>query len=184
MALCQLAVSDDKQQNILRAQTAITEAARGGAQLVVLPEMWNCPYSNDSFPAYAEDVEGGFSPSADMLSAAAAANRVTVVGGSIPERAAGKLFNTCFVYGTDGALLGRHRKVGGRGPRGAHGVARYASTMQCTLSLQERCWHSRASSGLPLCQRRGLGVTQRPRRQPGAPSPAPASPAPRPGAPL
>lgn len=50
-----------------------------GADLVVLPEMWNCPYSNDSFPAYAEDVEGGASPSADMLAAAAAQHRVVLV---------------------------------------------------------------------------------------------------------
>lgn len=50
-----------------------------GADLVVLPEMWNCPYSNDSFPTYAEDVDGGESPSAAMLAAAAADNRVVLV---------------------------------------------------------------------------------------------------------
>ena len=40
------------------------------------------------------------------------------VGGSIPERCDGRLYNTCFVYGRDGRLLGRHRKVGacGTGP--------------------------------------------------------------------
>jgi len=35
---------------------------------VVLPEMWNCPYSNDSFPVYAEDIDGGASESAQLLS--------------------------------------------------------------------------------------------------------------------
>ncbi|KAI7838506.1 hypothetical protein COHA_007767 [Chlorella ohadii] len=88
VALCQLAVTDDKQRNIATARTAIDEAAGAGADLVVLPEMWNCPYSNDSFPTYAEEV-----------------------GGSIPERCDGRLYNTCFVYGRDGRLLGRHRKV-------------------------------------------------------------------------
>ena len=53
-----------------------------GADLVVLPEMWNCPYSNDSFPTYAEDVEGGASPSAAMLADAAAANKVVLVSGA------------------------------------------------------------------------------------------------------
>lgn len=43
-------------------------AAASGAQLVVLPEMWNCPYSNDSFPVYAEDIDGGNCPSVDALS--------------------------------------------------------------------------------------------------------------------
>ena len=50
-----------------------------GAHLVVLPEMWNCPYSNDSFPVYAEDLEGGDAPSAAMLAAAAAEHRVVLV---------------------------------------------------------------------------------------------------------
>jgi omega-amidase len=87
------------------------EAAGQGAGLVVLPEMWNCPYSNDSFPVYAEDVDGGKSESASALSAAAAANNVTLVGGSIPEKCGDKLFNTCLVFGREGQILGRHRKV-------------------------------------------------------------------------
>lgn len=45
----------------------LQEAAGKGAELVILPEMWNCPYSNDSFPTYAEDIEGGASPSVDAL---------------------------------------------------------------------------------------------------------------------
>lgn len=31
--------------------------------------------------------------------------------GSIPEEDAGKLYNTCAVFGPDGALLVKHRKV-------------------------------------------------------------------------
>lgn len=56
VALCQLAVTADKAANHRTAEAAVAEAAAAGAQLVVLPEMWNCPYSNDSFPVYAEDV--------------------------------------------------------------------------------------------------------------------------------
>ena len=36
---------------------------------------------------------------------------MTLVGGSIPERSAGKLYNTCCVFGPDGKLLAKHRKV-------------------------------------------------------------------------
>lgn len=87
----------------------VQDAASNGAALVVLPEMWNCPYSNDSFPTYAEDIESGASPSVDMLSAAARQCRVTLVAGTVPERAGSKLYNTCCVFGTDGELLGKHR---------------------------------------------------------------------------
>lgn len=62
-------------------------------------EMWNCPYSNSSFPTYAEDIDGGItnSPSLAMLSEVAREKKVTIVGGSIPERSGGKLYNTCCV---------------------------------------------------------------------------------------
>ena len=73
--------------------------------------MWNCPYSNERFPTYAEDIEGNQSPSTAMLSQAAREHQVTLVGGSIPERSSFKLFNTCCVYGPGGDLLAKHRKV-------------------------------------------------------------------------
>lgn len=31
--------------------------------------------------------------------------------GSIPEEDGGKLYNTCAVFGPDGAILAKHRKV-------------------------------------------------------------------------
>ncbi len=78
---------------------------------MVLPEMWNCPYSNVSFPTYAEDIDANASPSADALAKAAAANGVTLVGGSIPEKSNNRLYNTCLVFSREGALLAKHRKV-------------------------------------------------------------------------
>ena len=78
---------------------------------MVLPEMWNCPYSNDSFPSYAEDIDGGASQSAAALADAARQHGITLVGGSIPERSDGKLYNTCLVYSKEGKLLAKHRKA-------------------------------------------------------------------------
>ncbi|KAL9224231.1 hypothetical protein vseg_000291 [Gypsophila vaccaria] len=45
IGLCQLSVTADKMKNIARAREAINEAANKGAQLVLLPEIWNSPYS-------------------------------------------------------------------------------------------------------------------------------------------
>ncbi|XP_022750057.1 omega-amidase, chloroplastic-like isoform X2 [Durio zibethinus] len=113
IGLCQLSVTPDKERNIGHAQKAIEEAAQKGAQLVLLPEIWNSPYSNDSFPVYAEDIDAGHdaSPSTAMLSEVSSRLKITIVGGSIPERCGDKLYNTCCVFGTDGKLKARHRKI-------------------------------------------------------------------------
>lgn len=111
LALCQLHVTADKDANIAAARAAIHDAATHGASLVVLPEMWNCPYSNGSFRGYSEDIDAGASASLNALQESARRLGVTVVGGSIPEASGGKLYNTSCVVGPDGALLAKHRKV-------------------------------------------------------------------------
>ncbi|XP_006849615.2 omega-amidase, chloroplastic isoform X1 [Amborella trichopoda] len=113
IALCQLSVTADKVRNIAHARKAIEEAAGKGAKLVVLPEIWNSPYSNESFPVYAEDIDAGgdASPSTLMLSEAAYRLGITIVGGSIPERCGDQLYNTSCVFGADGKLKAKHRKI-------------------------------------------------------------------------
>ena len=63
------------------------------AAFSLVQEMWNCPYSNDSFPSYAEEIDDGLtrSPSAMMISCVAKEMRLTLIGGSIPERKNGKM---------------------------------------------------------------------------------------------
>ncbi|KAL8130829.1 hypothetical protein AgCh_006948 [Apium graveolens] len=132
IGLCQLAVTADKERNIVHARTAIVEAAEKGAKLVLFSfafffdkekmdtlrkifclEIWNSPYSNDSFPDYAEDIEAGkdASPSTAMLSEVARTLKITIVAGSIPERCGDKLYNTCCVFDTDRKLKAKHRKL-------------------------------------------------------------------------
>ena len=76
-------------------------------------EIWNTPYSNDNFQGYAEDIDAGgdASPSTAMLSEVSLRHQITIVGGSIPERSGDKLYNTCCVFGSDGKLKAKHRKV-------------------------------------------------------------------------
>ncbi|CAN4076733.1 unnamed protein product [Withania somnifera] len=79
----------------------------------ITKEIWNSPYSNDSFPIYAEDIDAGpdASPSTAMLSEVARLLKITIVGGSIPERSGDKLYNTCCVFDADGKLKAKHRKI-------------------------------------------------------------------------
>jgi len=78
----------------------------------VWQEIWNSPYSVENFNKYAEDIDAeDASPSISMLSEVAYNQGITIIGGSIPEISAGRLFNTCCVIGPDGKLKARHRKV-------------------------------------------------------------------------
>ncbi|KAG8450368.1 hypothetical protein GDO86_002860 [Hymenochirus boettgeri] len=86
----------------------IKEAAQKGAQIVALPECFNSPYGTKYFPEYAEKIPG---ESTCMLSDVAKECGIYLIGGSIPEEDSGKLYNTCAVYGPDGRLLVKHRKV-------------------------------------------------------------------------
>jgi len=109
VALCQLAIKEQKEENLFRAHEMIVQAASLGAKVVVLPEMFNCPYQTRLFPRYAEIYPDG--PSIKMLASTAREQQVYIVGGSIPEQEDNNLYNTSFVFGPDGKLLGRHRKV-------------------------------------------------------------------------
>ncbi|QRN85966.1 carbon-nitrogen hydrolase family protein [Clostridia bacterium] len=107
VALCQMKTVADKEENLKRAEEMIVEAAIHGAQIAVLPEMFNTPYDIRTFGGYAEGEVG---PTCQMLSRAAQENNIVVVGGSIPERDEQFLYNTCFVYDQQGERLAKYRK--------------------------------------------------------------------------
>ena len=108
LGLCQMKVTADKAENLRHARELIDKAAAGGAEMVMLPEMFNCPYEGAAFPVYAEPAGG---ESWQMLSRAAKENGVYLVGGSVPELEDGKIYNTSFLFDREGRELARHRKV-------------------------------------------------------------------------
>jgi len=108
LAICQMRVSDDKNTNLAVAADMIQKSSDLGAEMVVLPEVFNSPYRASLFPAYAETWPG---PSTAFLSRSAARHGLNLVGGSIIERDNNNLYNTCFIFGPTGDLLGRHRKM-------------------------------------------------------------------------
>jgi omega-amidase len=110
VGMCQFLVIDDKAANLKTAAKAVDDAVAQGAKLVILPESMNCPYSNDSFPSYAEAIPGGETTAA--LSALAKRHGIMLVGGSIPERGDdGAIYNTAIIFDAEGELVAKHRKV-------------------------------------------------------------------------
>jgi len=109
LALIQLSVGSNKSDNLARAVSKISEAVQRGANIVSLPECFNSPYGTQYFKEYAESVPTG--QSCEALRAAAAENKVYLIGGSIPECSDGKYYNTSTVWCPEGSLLATHRKI-------------------------------------------------------------------------
>ncbi|MGO0123341.1 carbon-nitrogen hydrolase family protein [Desulfothermobacter acidiphilus] len=107
-AICQLRVSADKKANLSRAAELIRHARDEGAELVVLPEMFVCPYAKQFFLLCAESPPQGEAFS--WLSATAREHKLYLVGGSLPEREGEVLYNTAFVFDPQGELVARYRK--------------------------------------------------------------------------
>jgi omega-amidase len=121
VALCQFHVTANKEENHKTAKSFLAQAASKGAQLAVLPEIWNSPYATAAFPEYAESMPGigdtsaDSSPSSQVLMVAAREYGIWIVGGSIPERVwedgVEKIYNTCLVLNPEGDIVAKHRKV-------------------------------------------------------------------------
>lgn len=109
LGICQMKVGPDKNKNLEKAGEMIAKAVNDGCQVVVLPEMFTCPYDAARFSLYAEEVSDG--PTSIILSQWAQKHGIYVVGGSFPEREKDKIYNTSCVFGPDGRLVARHRKM-------------------------------------------------------------------------
>ena len=108
LAVCQIRTETDWEETMTKAEGMICQAAAKGAQVVVLPEMFNCPYAREYFKRFAAE---GHEASVAAMSRWAKENGVLLVGGSVPEREGERLYNTCFVFDEDGRQIARHRKV-------------------------------------------------------------------------
>ncbi|KNC98081.1 uncharacterized protein SPPG_06492 [Spizellomyces punctatus DAOM BR117] len=109
LALVQLLVTSSKEANLRNARSKVLEAAKNGANVVVLPECFNSPYGTQYFPQYAEPLEN--SPSSRALQEMARDAKVYLIGGSFPEEKEKKYYNTCTIWDPKGERLGVHRKI-------------------------------------------------------------------------
>ena len=108
-------VVDNKDKNIEKAIQMIKESKKQGADLAVLPEMFNCPYENEKFIEYAERLED--SQTLNEISNTAKEVNIHVLAGSVPELVKDdendieSIYNTAVFFDNDGKQLGKHRKM-------------------------------------------------------------------------
>lgn len=112
IGLVQMRMSADKERNLSAAEAAIADAAKKGAEVVCLPELFTgyyfCQREDAALFDLAEPIPG---PSEARLAAAAKTNNVVVVGSLFERRMAGVYHNTATVHDAAGELLGLYRKM-------------------------------------------------------------------------
>ena len=112
VGLVQMAMSADPQQNVEKAAARVADAARRGAQVVCLPELYRTPYFCQREDAalfdLAETVPG---PSTERLSRVAREHGVAVVVPIFERRAPGLYHNSAVILDADGTTAGFYRKM-------------------------------------------------------------------------
>jgi N-carbamoylputrescine amidase len=112
LGLVQMRCDPDKEPNLRTAIERTREAARLGAQIVCLPELFLSPYfCQREDPALFDLAEPIPGPTTERLAAAAKEAGVVLVASLFERRTAGVYHNTAVVFDADGALLGRYRKM-------------------------------------------------------------------------
>ncbi|MSR29996.1 MAG: carbon-nitrogen hydrolase [Gemmataceae bacterium] len=112
IGLLQLRSSPDSRLNLKKHLEGIEEAARRGAQIICLQELFLTPYfcqvQDPDLFELAESIPG---PTTDALGAVAKKCSVVVIGSLFEKRAPGVFHNTAVVLGPDGNLIGIYRKM-------------------------------------------------------------------------
>ena len=112
VAAIQLPCSGDIPRNIETTVQQIEAAAKAGANLICLQELFSslyfCQTEDHSQFEIAESIPG---PTTDRICQAAKENQVVIVAGVFERRTAGVFHNTAVVIETDGSIFGTYRKM-------------------------------------------------------------------------
>jgi len=112
LGLIQMACSSDADANLDKALELIRRAAKEGAQIVCLQELFRTPYFCQHEDAtlfdLAEPIPG---PPSERIAQVARAAGVVVVASLFERRTPGLYHNTAAVFDADGSFLGLYRKT-------------------------------------------------------------------------
>lgn len=108
IALLQTKVYREKMQNLEIAESYLKTAKELGAEIAVLPEMFNTPYETEMFRKFCEERYG---ETWEKLSKMAEQNKIVLIGGTVPEKEDDRLYNTSYVFNEKGDEIARHRKM-------------------------------------------------------------------------
>jgi len=112
IALVQMAMASDTAENLSLAISRVEDAARSGARIVCLPELFRsryfCQREDASSFDLAEPVPG---PTTEALGRVARQWKIVIVAPVFERRAAGLYHNSAVVLDSNGQLAGLYRKM-------------------------------------------------------------------------
>ena len=112
VALVQMRCGSEPEKNFDRAISFINDAAKQGAQIVCLPELFRSQYfcqteEHRNF-TLAEEIPGR---STIALGKVAREHKIAIIASLFEKRSAGLYHNTAAIIDADGTLLGKYRKM-------------------------------------------------------------------------
>ena len=112
LGLVQMSCSPDPDKNLKKAIARIGEAARKGATIVCLQELFRsqyfCQTEDTALFSLAEAIPG---PTTAKLAKVARQHDVVLVASLFERRAAGVYHNTAVIFDKDGSIVGKYRKM-------------------------------------------------------------------------
>ncbi|MCA9264170.1 MAG: carbon-nitrogen hydrolase [Planctomycetales bacterium] len=112
IGLLQFACESNPDRNQDHAEQLIRQAARDGAQIICLPELYRTPYfcqtEDHRHFSLAESIPG---PTTERLSQLARDLSVVILASLFEKRAEGLYHNTSVVLDADGRTVGKYRKM-------------------------------------------------------------------------
>jgi N-carbamoylputrescine amidase len=112
VGLVQMSASPDPDQNLQHAIAMVGDAAKRGAQVICLPELFQtqyfCQREDAALFDLAEPIPG---PTTEKLSQVAQTLKIALIASLFEKRAAGVYHNTAVLFDSDGATRGIYRKM-------------------------------------------------------------------------
>lgn len=108
IGLCQMNTQDNKLRNIEVAEAAVDKLSAQGADLIVLPEMFNFLGPDEDKIANAEPIPG---PSIDRLQRKGKEKGIFLHCGSILEKDGERIYNATVVFDREGKQVAFYRKI-------------------------------------------------------------------------
>jgi N-carbamoylputrescine amidase len=112
IGLVQMACSKNPDENLQKAERLIAQAAKRGAKIICLPELFRsqyfCQREDASFFDLAESIPG---PTTKAIGKTAKKFKVAIVTPIFEKRGAGVYHNSAAIINADGSMIGLYRKM-------------------------------------------------------------------------